>query len=360
MSLAGDTIYRNDSVGEPPESIVGYGSLRDSHEKGRFLDGPSSYREPTSGRIRQLDHRLRYHGRQPELSIGERMQQARKLKERRQKEQQEQTDKAQAAAGATTTTSSLSAMMSQVVSKESSTEGAESQRQQQQQRKDFSAMEEEFSIPVKTNESSRTTMTTATTATLFDNDIEDDDRMMDSPFMLSTSLTAFEILKTSNIRGSSRYGNNMLSQSTSGVASARTFNSTGGGDGSEGTQHIQYPQRFQPLARSMSDPTPRFQQMSLREISSNNTGAPLPPSPLLIGAQHQQQQQQLGPSAIAAATAQHLQQHHQQQPMSAIHGPYTAPSIPDYGFVPAVTTTTINLPDHDPDTDGAFGDMDME
>ena len=89
MSLAGDESF----LGEPPESTVSYGSLRDSHERGRFLDGPSSYREPTSGKIRQLDHRLRYHGRRPELNIGERLQQSRRLKELRKKEEIEKKNK---------------------------------------------------------------------------------------------------------------------------------------------------------------------------------------------------------------------------------------------------------------------------
>lgn len=37
-----------------------YGSLRDSHLKGRFLDGPSSYRDSRTGNIRRIQHRVRF------------------------------------------------------------------------------------------------------------------------------------------------------------------------------------------------------------------------------------------------------------------------------------------------------------
>ena len=398
MSLASNdnNNHTEDNVlGEPPEAIGSYGSLRDSHQRGRFLDGPSSYREPTSGRIRQLDHRLRYHGsrQQPaELSIGERMQQAsKKLKEKRRKmEQQEQKQDGGEGEGEMTdkTRSSLSAMMNEVVSNESSTPKQTGRGQ------GSTGLGEEFMIPVKMHDDAapRTTTTTATTSqtTLFDNDMDnDDDRMVDSPhFMLSTSLTAFEIMKTSNsITASSQY-RHVLNQSVSAVpnnpgstTTATTCTGTSGVSGDKTSyNNKKQPQRFQPLARSMSDPTPRFYQMSLRD-NNNNAGVPLPPSPLLSAAQHiqqqqlaatQQQQQQQGqhPSTMSTAgttratvTNPNTTIFGNTPMVSAIQGrPYNAaPSTPDYGFIPNTTTrTTSNPPDHDPDTDGAFGDMDME
>eukprot|EP00429_Kryptoperidinium_foliaceum_P001859 CAMPEP_0176017202 /NCGR_PEP_ID=MMETSP0120_2-20121206/8243_1 /TAXON_ID=160619 /ORGANISM="Kryptoperidinium foliaceum, Strain CCMP 1326" /LENGTH=263 /DNA_ID=CAMNT_0017350219 /DNA_START=29 /DNA_END=817 /DNA_ORIENTATION=+ len=83
MSLSTDDRYNYDD--EPPVEIRSYGSLRESHQRGKFLDGPSSYREPRSGQIRRLDYRTRQgaglsQSHQPTVSIGERIQQAQKLK----------------------------------------------------------------------------------------------------------------------------------------------------------------------------------------------------------------------------------------------------------------------------------------
>lgn len=39
-------------------NAMSYGSLRESHLGGRFLDGPSSYRDSRSGEIRRYDERL--------------------------------------------------------------------------------------------------------------------------------------------------------------------------------------------------------------------------------------------------------------------------------------------------------------
>ncbi|GKY92752.1 hypothetical protein MPSEU_000245200 [Mayamaea pseudoterrestris] len=66
---------------------VSYGSLRESHMRGKFLDGPASYRDRATGGIRQLhQHRVRFQGGELAaslpaqgsqfLSIGERMRSA--------------------------------------------------------------------------------------------------------------------------------------------------------------------------------------------------------------------------------------------------------------------------------------------
>jgi hypothetical protein len=64
-----------------------YGSLRDSHERGRFLDGPSSYRDKKTGDIRSTQHRVRFRDNTTisasapshSMSIGERIMRSRKL-----------------------------------------------------------------------------------------------------------------------------------------------------------------------------------------------------------------------------------------------------------------------------------------
>jgi hypothetical protein len=313
MSLAGDTLLGPNE--EPPESITGYGSLRDSHQRGRFLDGPSSYREPTSGKIRQLDHRVRYHGTgSSELSIGERMQQARKLKESLQKESKGRADEKQTTKA--TTQSSLSAIMNDV-SKQSVSSGDEAGTDT------LSSLGEEILMPVKMEGDTMTSLGD------YDRQLERD--TMDTPSMLSTSMTAFEMLKMSNVSSnfsamslnqpsSSRYASGLGVNEASSAACAPTVIPTDQHDDAR---------RFQPLARSMSDPTPRLQQMSLREAT-------------VVGPVYQTHQFSPGMPPQQAPSP--------QQPFGA---------VPPYGYAtgaPIVPTS----PDHDPDTDGAFGDLEME
>jgi hypothetical protein len=352
MSLAGDTIpspLENSCEELPLESAgagVAYGSLRDSHERGRFLDGPTSYREPTSGKIRQLDHRLRYHGTgsSHQLSIGERLQQSRQLKEIRQRmEQQAQRkeglmlDQKQSA----TTQSSLSAIMNEA-SKQSFLSSADDAVTDTVS----SSWGEEILMPIKTDDM----------PTFFD--LDQQYEREDTPCMLSTSMTAFEMLKMSNITSNFNTmslmnpasltrrhlptsfvkGSTSTVVSSSEISAAATRNIVPGRD----DQHC-----FQPLARSMSDPTPRLPQImfpreSLRNQTTTttttlttNTGGiwttvvTHPISPGISSQQHQQPEQQ--------------QQQQQPPTPSSTYGYSAAPQ-----------------PDHDPDTDGAFGDLDME
>mmetsp|Transcript_5217 Transcript_5217/g.8238 ORF Transcript_5217/g.8238 Transcript_5217/m.8238 type:complete len:583 (+) Transcript_5217:67-1815(+) len=361
MSLAGGTMYGNDSqLGEPPESIGGYGSLRDSHERGRFLDGPSSYREPTSGRIRQLDHRLRYHGRPPELSIGERMQQARKLKEIQQKEQARRnssSDDGEKPNEKQTATSSLSAMMNEVsITSHSAQEAAG----------DSSSLGEEILIPVMTNEM----------ASFRDDEVQQ--MMTDtSNLMLSTSLTAFEILKTTNVHVYSDDNGYRQSSSRGVTVPSGEANQTTPGDAAVASNLKQHHQHFQPLARSMSDPTPRFsQQMSSRTNNGALATTMLTPvqgegssdgnAPTISGWMDNQREVQRAPlhqpqmmtmspqQQQAAANNSHamFRNGHPTALPTQYHPPSSAGGN-EYGFLSAT-------PDHDPDTDGAFGDMDME
>ena len=311
ISLAGDSTF----IGEPPESIVSYGSLRDSHERGRFLDGPSSYREPLSGKIRQLDHRLRYHGRQPELNIGERLQQSRKLKEIRLKEESKRKEEETNCSDSEgeklerkETKSSLSAIMREA-SQNLNTGSVDVDNIPESNQ--YSSCER--LVPVRGG------------------DITPTHSHKNRPFvdwpprnMLSTSLTAFELLKSSNtdtLSGcDSIHPSHPMTHLTDTDQLINFRNSSG----------------FQPLARSMSDPSPRFQNLSLSEISTTSAlpatqsgGLPAHTENTLTGIEQQE-------------TYSHLQ-----------HG--TQHAI-DYNLL---NSHRSQQADHDPSTDGAFGDMDM-
>lgn len=293
MSLTGDDSFG----GDPPESIMSYGSLRDSHERGRFLDGPASYREPMSGKIHHLDHRLRYHGRQPELNIGERLQQSRKLKELREKESKKLKERSSDSdtqnsatdggenKGQKPATSSLSAIMADAP------QTADTVNKGFQD--GYSRIGSESLVPLHTG-------------TNMSQGLEHGSSMHSSPrVMLSTSLTAFELLTTSNTK-SPPYTSDQQDSTTLDVTSSY--------------QKIDFRSQtgFQPLARSMSDPTPGFQNLSLSQTTSSRIFPTLqtegvPMSPLTT------------------------------QRMNIFDG------------------TGIRSPnqDHDPNTDGAFGDMDL-
>lgn len=234
----------SDDFHDPPADIMSYGSLRDSHQKGRFLDGPSSYREPRSGRIIKLDRRVGYQAAPPAQSIGDRIRQAQK-----QKEIRKQQEKNESAGG---NTSSLSAMMNQV---------------SQQQENPRSAQ-----VPVTGGFSNMGVETQIPTFGGLDDDY-------DSPsMMMSTSLTAFEILKTSSFKPEER---------TPGASFGRPPNSL------FPVEVAPDDVQFKPLARSNSDPLPNphavgfqtlqyihpMQQQHLHQaidpqtISVNGTGA---------------------------------------------------------------------------------------
>ncbi|KAG7364921.1 hypothetical protein IV203_038124 [Nitzschia inconspicua] len=308
MSLTGTTSF-GDAREEPPEAIsTVYGSLRDSHQRGRFLDGPSSYREPTSGRIRLLDHRLRYHGTgSNELSIGERMQQSRKLKESRQKEKRGDDERQSSVAK-----SSLSAMMNEA-----------SKHPAEEETTTMSSLGEEILMPVKPNDD--------LVPSLRDYDQEFEQDTKSAPSMLSTSMTAFELLKMSNV--SSNLNSMSLKPSSLSLRPHAAFVNAEGLPTTIGSPAVipidpdDPNRRFQPLARSMSDPTPQLQQMSLRDARA---GVVYPNRRFSPGSPPQEQP-------------------HLQQPFVAV--PY------GYGSGASILPTGS---DHDPDMDGAFGDLEME
>jgi hypothetical protein len=205
MSLPAITLSdADDYQGTPPE-IVSYGSLRDSHQKGRFLDGPSSYREPRSGRIMRLDDRLRYQtAPTSSQSISERMEQARKLNEVKKQQQKDSRENGNGAGN----TSSLSAMMNDAPQQKESTHASIG---------GLDYMGVEMRIPSFAEE--------------------------EPPSMMSTSLTAFEILQTSTLIDDAQKLGTSFGRSLNSLPVAGTDMSAGIG-------------QPEPLARSMSDPCP--------------------------------------------------------------------------------------------------------
>lgn len=192
---------------DPPSEIMSYGSLRDSQQKGRFIDGPMSYREPASGRIMQYDRRQKYQSVPPTQSIGERLQQSRKLKEIRHENnnQEEQIlNKVENSSNNKNATSSLSAMMNDA---------------SQQIPKVNAQKTAGFLDPSQVNMESFM-------PTFGFYDTEPDDHM------LSTSLTAFEILQT-KMEPPARLDSGNL------------------------TNNAVYQAGFTPLERSNSDPLPQ-------------------------------------------------------------------------------------------------------
>ena len=318
MSLAGDSAY----LGEPPESIVSYGSLRDSHERGRFLDGPSSYREPMSGKIRQLDHRLRYHGRQPELNIGERLQQSRKQRELRLKEEKKKEKitgidsdlNGETVGGKREAQSSLSAMMM-----DASQNAIEGGTGVDDRIEDNLFLNTERLVPIG-NESTMSSIHREHHSSI----------SLSPRNMLSTSLTAFELLKNANTDTSFRgkIADRPDAVTTEGITKEE--------------MDCRNETRFQPLARSMSDPSPRFQNLSLSGMTSSAIFPTLQIDP----------EQQVNHNLLQQGS----------QGINTYRSANNAASMPVSDQVSSMNGGNIHqLPhsDHDPNRDGAFGDLDM-
>lgn len=302
ISLSEEAMYQYE---EPPGEIAGYGSLRESHQRGKFLDGPSSYREPRSGQIRRLDHRVRFPGsgssmsssQQHSLSIGERIRQAQKDKESLKQNVKVTTNDSDAAGG----TSTLSMMMDEA--------------SKNPEPPAVAAAEE--GVTVLTSVGHHREMMTALGA--------DDDHAYDKfdpPTMMSTSLTAFEILHSTSRSLTDQ-------RSTQRLAQLRHDQDSSGNYRVPAEAQIRE-QLFQPLARSLSDPTPR--------------GPLLPPT-----LQQQPLHSQLGNENLLGTPS--------TNPYWA--NPYAVvdPSAQHDPLNSAITGSAD--PIHNPDTDAAF-DMDME
>ena len=252
--------------GEAPSELGrGYGSLRDSQERGRFLDGPASYRDTRTGQIRQLNARIRYKGvaraantgngnGDGNVSIGERIQLNQKLKEEKRLKDNNSND--------TNTesqkngTSSLSAMMDQASKKE----------------------ETETSPTTNPDIDSDWPPSGAATGLADLNEFGEIDHAILQPqsqqeesstLMMSTSLTAFEFLTSAN---------SVYRTAASGVnhsaAVAQSFHHQQPGIPAQMVRD----EHFQPLSRSMSDPTPHLRSPRFGPRTTN-----LPPSMVPLG-----------------------------------------------------------------------------
>lgn len=316
------------SVEEPLMDIHdGYGSLRDSHQKGKFLDGPASYRDGRSGQIKRLDHRVRFHASsaQPSISIGERIQQARKNKEIQKKKEQDKKEPA--------TTSSLSAMMDQVVRKsDDTTDGSEKSTHH-------------------VHESAAPDGAAGAFGDLKNFGAGDEDE----PNMMSTSLTGIEVLMAANrcippppSRLAQSYAppryNSFLLQ----PPAATMMMKSAGDHQTAGDYHP----HVKPLSRSLSDPTLHMHNPNTLELSQQQLlqvparpgwtpyGPGVDRSSMSLGADHP-------PSSLLSGG---LPSHrHADPPNMAYH--HSSPVDIPYHLA--------SSPDHNPDTEAAF-DMDME
>jgi hypothetical protein len=267
----------NDDYQSTPPEIVSYGSLRDSHQKGRFLDGPSSYREPRSGRIMRLDDRLRYQAAPTSSqSISERIEQARKLNEIKKQQQKDSRENGNGAGN----TSSLSEMMND----------APQQKENQSSTLDYLGMETH--IPK------------------FDEHEEEE-----PPSMMSTSLTAFEILQTSTLVGDER---------KLGTSVGRYQNSLLVAEIADG--------QLKPLERSMSDPFPHPHGASFQTFPNPHDGS------------------------FHSLRFVHPMQQQQPQPQAAVPAAMNVNGV-GANYAPAMMYDGTSQ-QHNPDMDGAF-DMDV-
>ena len=329
--------------------VQSYGSLRESHQQGLFLDGPASYRDVRSGQIRRLDHRRRFShcSSPPGISIGERMQQSRKLKEL---EKQKHGEKAPTGPGKSAGTSSLSVMMDEV-SKNESDQSATKTSLVERSTSEEPNLSTNWACPQSTPLLHMGTQNFPRSGGI------DEDVDMQQRRMMSTSLTGLELLMTSkklavpaaarNEHGGEVVGNFAqmvppLSLATHNNGQVNPGNSCDPPDG----------HHFQALSRSMSDPTPHLH------------------NPAVVAAMAMKHN-------LHSATRQLQQSHHNHQSVQSSPGwsPYAASQMPSVTapMVPLppsiseqqATTGTYNATpiqltsDHNPEIDGAF-DMDLE
>lgn len=248
------------------EDRTSYGSLRDSNSRGRFLDGPSSYRDKNTGDIRVLEHRVRFRDGQnmaqslpASMSIGERIMQSRLKK----KENTQSQDKPQP-------TSSLSALMDASIDdhKPSPVQQREGTMQQPKNRT-VTFYDEEYSRSLPDN-------------------------------MLSTSLTALEVL-----------------QAGFGGKSAKHSSTDSDTCGSAQPDHSRAFEKLDELprdafgnnailSRSLSDPTPEhLSSPALRARPSPNHHTHIPGSNGTIPPLHLATFQNSRPEAIYAPPVSH-------------------------------------------------------
>jgi hypothetical protein len=352
MDIAGNEDEAEAEAARPIIRNAGYGSLRDSHQKGTFLDGPQSYRDGRSGQIYQLKDRARFHehsskslgtrNNNTSISIGDRMEQSRKLKEiqkQKVKTNADEKEKEAAAVAVATAaaTSSLSAIMDSVTKKMDDTET--------EPPKDSDQPESSSSEP-------RAPFYAAGVTRLYDisNDASDEeyDGFNSNPRnMMSTSLTAFEILKeTSRSGGAGAGAGGVLVYNNPYPSSINDLHENNAPD-----------HHFQALSRTMSDPTPHLRQGMNHRIMNRHQSALL----------------KVPPPTAGEAAGYELPSSSSMEVLSSTNGGWSPYSFMGGGGatggarIPPMTAGgggggghLTSTEQYDPDIDGAFGDMDME
>jgi hypothetical protein len=279
-------------------TAMSYGSLRDSHQRGRFLDGPSSYRDRQTGDIRRVQNRVRFQdtgklasSMPTSLSIGERIMMSRQLQVSRIKQKEPST-------------SSLSALL---------------------EASDVVELEPD-PLP---NLQSATVDATVRTSTLYD--VDSETRL--PSHMLSTSLTGLEVLRS----GLRRPPPPMQAEPGSLLVMV----------GFMGDQLPRDSGRNALLGRTLSDPTPRHGLLqsivSASPLSDRNYSMP---PPLLSNSSSNTYS---GADSFAAVSPTND---------NIPYAPVGAPFREQDSLVES--TSELHEPlDHDPDTDFAF-DLEME
>jgi len=288
ISLSGpSTRYNYDD--ESQTEITSYGSLRESQQRGKFLDGPSSYREPHSGQLRRLERNIGQglsRSYQPSLSIGERIQQNQKRNSTLKQLAKAKNEDAMEASG-------LALMLGKAATVISS---------------DNHDGEERLEPLIDASRHGMEARPRPLSA--FGGEDEEAHVRFDPPTMMSTSMTAFEILASSHNKDT--------------------------------TNSRDLEPKFQPLARSMSDPTPhqleRSPMLSPSFRQMNSPAGSRRASPPV-------------PTTSAEGTI----------PPGWGTSPFMAGvTVADASLLPCVdVSTSLPLEAQDPDTDAAF-DMDME
>jgi len=299
-----------------------YGSLRDSHLQGRFMDGPSSYRDGRTGDIHRIQqNRVRFGGAPSSyggvgggMSIGDRMRAqtqrnktaaASKMEFKVEQTRQQQPQPSSDAGGASTLSKLMKESSDSENNNNNSTEAAPGSLNptQQQQPAPF----------LLNGGGGETTTRAANTATFYDNDENSQDDEFNASALpahaLSTSLTGLEILQRGVFHQSQNptiHNNNNNNNNTTATISnrqSRLFEEEELPRDANGHNAL--------LARSYSDPTGHSQWRTQPQRASSQSLRPSPllPPLTLEGSGDNPR------SIVAALRSQGEQQHQQQQVM---------------------------------------------
>jgi len=171
--------------------------------------------------------------------------------------------------------------------------------------------------------------------------------------MLSTSLTAFELLKSSNT--DTLYSSSVANPPYSSTHTTETNQ----------TLNFRNSSGFQPLSRSMSDPSPRFENLSISEIPAGSVLPSIQTGGL--AAQMENALPGIGNTRNQLRTEEGKQNTDIYR-FAASNAQFARNESATAGSIALTPDQTVMFhggglrsphSDHDPNTDGAFGDMDM-